>query len=218
MHRILEPELMEEESQVKAYADANFEQPHNLFIEKVQQWLHTPFSGNVLDLGCGPGDISCRFARVYPGCRIDAVDGSKPMLDYGILSLTDELSQRIHFIHAKIPDADLPLAHYDVIISNSLLHHLPDAQVLWDTIKRYAKSGTLVTIMDLLRPETEELAKAMVQQYTKNEAPVLQDDFYHSLLAAFTRDEIERQLQIAGLNFSVQQISDRHVFIAGVIG
>ena len=36
MQRILEPELMEDESQVRAYALADFSEPHDRFIQRLK--------------------------------------------------------------------------------------------------------------------------------------------------------------------------------------
>ena len=52
MQRTLEPELMEEQDQVKAYAEADFAIPHNEFIQLIQQRLgDRQFNGFALDLG-----------------------------------------------------------------------------------------------------------------------------------------------------------------------
>jgi trans-aconitate methyltransferase len=212
----LEPELMEQPEQVKAYAEADFEAPHSRFIELLQQHFNRPeFAGTALDLGCGPGDISRRFAIAYPNARVEALDGSKAMLDYAALMLPPELAVRMAFIHAKLPVTRLPQSGYAVIFSNSLLHHLPAPQVLWDTVKQFANAGAFVAAMDLLRPAGIAAAQRLVEQYAADEPPILQTDFYASLLAAFTLKEIKQQLRTAELSLAIQQIGDRHVFISG---
>ena len=81
MDRIPEPELMTGAEQVEAYAGANFEQPHQRLIELLHERFSTlPASGTALDLGCGPGDIACRFALTFPGWHVHGLDGSLPML------------------------------------------------------------------------------------------------------------------------------------------
>jgi ubiquinone/menaquinone biosynthesis C-methylase UbiE len=218
MKRQLEPELMVDEYQVIAYAQADFEIPHQDFIQRLSAWVNEPnFSGMALDLGCGPGDISFRFAKAFPLSSLHAVDGSQPMLNAALAALSSDLALQICFIKGLLPDVILPQSDYDIIFSNSLLHHLPDPQVLWQTIKNYAKPGTRIIIMDLLRPANLALAQKMVQNYTTNEPEILQQDFYHSLLAAFSLEEISTQLEQADLKLQVEQISDRHVFITGVI-
>jgi len=207
---------MDDEEQVKAYAEADFELPHNQFIQCLKLVVQNPaFDGVALDLGCGPGDISRRFVEAYPGSQVHAVDGSKVMLKYGKWLLSPFLQKRIHFIHGRLPICLLPQPSYEVIFSNSLLHHLPDPMTLWQIVKKYSRSGTCVGIMDLLRPDSVESAQSMVDTYAGNEPRILQQDFYNSLLAAFRLEEIEQQLRIADLQFNIEKVSDRHIFISG---
>ena len=68
---------MLDEEQVRAYADADFEAPHNHFIELLAaRFQRLPQKGLALDLGCGSGDICRRYAAQFPGWRIDGIDGS----------------------------------------------------------------------------------------------------------------------------------------------
>ncbi len=218
MNRVLEPELMEDEVQVKAYAEADFVVPHQQFIQLLKDFINDPsFNGHGLDLGCGPGDISFRFAKAFPKSKLDAVDGSQPMLDYAKKLTTPALKKRVNFINGLLPDVTLPQSNYEIIFSNSLLHHLPDPRTLWQSIKNYSKPGTRVIIMDLLRPATVKEARQLVERYVANEPEILRTDFYNSLRAAFNLKEITAQLAQAELNFNIVQISDRHVFITGVI-
>lgn len=217
MLRELEPELMEDPEQVKAYAEADFEIPHQAFIDRLEDFVSEPgFNGTALDLGCGPCDIALRFAKTFPFSRVDALDGSKSMLDYASL-LIPCLGNRIRLIHGRLPFFNLPEQSYEIIYSNSFLHHLPDPQVLWRAIKFAAKPGARIAVMDLLRPDSRNAARKLVANYASTEPEILQHDFYHSLLAAFTLDEIAGQLNEAGLALKLEQISDRHVFIKGIM-
>lgn len=215
---MLEPELMEDFDQVKAYAEADFEIPHNQFIERIKAAFGlADFKGEALDLGCGPGDISFRFADAFPESQILAIDGSVAMINFAKSLSASVQEKRIHFMLGRLPDVILPKSVYEIIYSNSLLHHLPDPVILWSFIRKYASSGTCVAIMDLLRPDTIKDAQIMVETYACHEAKILQHDFYHSLLAAFSIEEIKQQLNDLNLNFAIEQISDRHVFISGVM-
>ena len=214
MQRIPEPELMDDHAQAQAYANADFEEPHENFVTMfAQAFPGRDFEGAFLDLGCGPGDITRRVAKRFPNIHIDAVDGAAAMLDQG-RRLTDE--PRIHFIHGLLPDCPLPQPHYDGIFSNSLLHHLADPMVLWRSVQRYAKPGAPVFIMDLMRPDSEQTARGFVQQYAAGEPQILQQDFYNSLLAAFEIGEVQQQLKDCDLDhLQVKQVSDRHWTVSG---
>ncbi len=218
MKRLLEPELMIEPEQVSAYANADFDEPHSNFIRMLGSYYNSRGDlRTVLDLGCGPGDVTFKFAAAFPETIIDAVDGSGEMLDFAnkILAKKPELHGRIIYHHSMIQEFKSS-PKYDLIFSNSLLHHLPDPMVLWNKIKEVSSPETYIFIMDLLRPETIEEAVKLKALYVRGEPEVLQKDFYNSLLAAFEIDEVREQLSQAGLGkLEVQQITDRHIIVFG---
>jgi ubiquinone/menaquinone biosynthesis C-methylase UbiE len=218
MERIPEPDLMNEAVQVRAYAQADFSEPHNYCIELLQNSLpDLPQTGLALDLGCGPGDITIRFARAFRDWRIDGLDGATAMLSYGHAAVRQAgLSDRIRLVEAYLPNGDAPHSIYDLIFSNSLLHHLTDPHTLWQSIHRWAKPSTRIFIMDLMRPDTAAIAAEFVSQYAANEPEILRRDFYNSLLAAHSIQEIQAQLRQAQLaHLSVKPVSDRHFIIWG---
>ena len=219
MQRQVEPELMETEAQARAYAKADFEAPHSRLVDLFRErFPGAPSTARVLDLGCGPGDVALRFAAAYPGWRIDGVDGSAAMLAAADICHRRHpgLRDRVRLLHGMLPDCPLPEAQYDVVICNSLLHHLHDPDVLWRSVRTWAAPGAPVFIADLRRPPTSAEARRLTDLYTQGEAEVLRRDFYHSLHAAFEPDEIRAQLEAAGLDhFSIDQPSDRHILIWG---
>ncbi len=118
---------------------------------------------------------------------------------------------RVELYQGYLPGARLPRERYPVIISNSLLHHLEDPAVLWESVRRYGAAGARVFVQDLMRPNSEAEAQALTRLYTAGEAPLLQRDFLHSLRAAYTVAEVEAQLGQAELShFQVRPVSDRH--------
>ena len=217
MHRIPEPELMDDEAQASAYAEADFEAPHSYFIELFQQTFpQLNINGSVLDLGCGPADISLRFAKAYPECEVHGVDGAAAMLALGDKAVRRaRLQERIHLLQGYLPGVSLPLQQYGTVISNSLLHHLADPMTLWQTLQEYAAPAAPVFIMDLMRPESTQQAQALVDEYAAEEPEVLQHDFYHSLLAAYAPQEVQQQLSVLALPLTVKVVSDRHLVITG---
>lgn len=217
MQRIPEPELMDDEAQAQAYAAADFEAPHSYFIELFQQTYPTlSINGSVLDLGCGPADISVRFAKAYPECELHGVDGAAAMLALGEQAVQQAgLQDRIRLLPGYIPGAGLPRQQYDVVISNSLLHHLADPMALWQTLQDYAASAAPVFVMDLMRPASTQQARSLVDEYAAGEPEVLQHDFYHSLLAAYTPQEVQQQLSVLSLPLTVKVVSDRHFIVTG---
>lgn len=219
MKRIPEPELMLEPGQVAAYASADFERPHSSFIKLfIDKFPGEDLSGKAIDLGCGPGDITFRFASEFPNIKIHAVDGSLTMIRYAnnLLASRDDIRERIIFIHSMI-DKYRRGHKYNWIISNSLLHHLHDPRVFWESIKKFAAEGCRIMIMDLYRPASMEEAMELTNKYTKDGPDILKRDFYNSLLASFNVDEVKDQIGSARLDLSVEKVTDRHMIIYGSV-
>jgi len=207
------------QAQALAYAQADFEEPHSACVRLFQEKLGSAaVHGALWDVGCGPGDITLRLAETFPDLRVDGVDGSPAMLSLAQAALVrrPQLVDRVRFFEGIIPEVVPPESAYGFMFSNSLLHHLPDPTVLWVTIRRYGLPGCRVFVHDLRRPAAEDEAQALVDQYSVGEPEVLRNDFYNSLLAAFTPEEIQTQLAQVGLDgLAVEAQGDRHVAVYG---
>ena len=218
MDRVLEPELMEGAEQALAYAKADFEKENQGFVDLFRKFFPDFTSGHVLDLGCGPADIPIRFVQALPDCQVTGIDGSAEMIRLAGEAVKHAgLAPRIslHCVRMQTFAPEEPAA---AGISNSLLHHVPNPYQFWYRLKQLVQPGSPVLVMDLLRPESPEAAQAIVDQYAATEAPILRRDFYHSLLAAFTEDEVAAQL--AELNLSrllIDVVDDRHWVVGGRI-
>lgn len=218
MERTPEPELMDDVAQAKAYAEADFSRENQDFVNLFREYFPDWTAGHVIDLGCGPADIPIRFARSYPGAQITAVDASAPMIALAEKAVKEAgLADRIRLHCERFQQLTLDEPG-DAALSNSLLHHLPNPLQFWYRLKQLVKPGSAVLVMDLLRPESDEAAQAIVEQYAAGEQPILKRDFYHSLLAAYTEDEVAAQL--AEMNLSrllIDVPDDRHWVVGGLI-
>ncbi|MFQ5442711.1 MAG: class I SAM-dependent methyltransferase, partial [Thermodesulfobacteriota bacterium] len=214
MERVTEPELMEDMAEARAYAEADFSEPHSHIMKVFEKkFPGVKIKGNILDLGCGPGDITFRFARRFPEAHIIGVDGSAAMIGLAEKRKAGEPDavERITFVRGRIPGAPIPPRDYGAIVTNSLLHHLPRPMVLWETVVEYAAPGAIIFVADLMRPASVDEARRMVEKYSSEEPEVLKRDFYNSLLAAFSPEEVQEQIREAGLpELKIKKISDRH--------
>ena len=218
MDRVLEPELMEDEHQVSAYAAADFEEENQGFVDRFREYFPEFTEGHILDLGCGPGDIPVRFARALPACRITGVDASEPMIGLaGVVVKQAGLADRITFRCERFQAVSL-VEPVDAAVSNSLLHHVPNPLQFWYRLRQLVKPDSPVLVMDLLRPDSPEEAQAIVDRYAAKEPKILRRDFYCSLLAAFTEDEVAAQLTEMNLSrLIVDVVDDRHWVVSGII-
>ncbi len=217
MERVTEPELMDDEQQSIAYAQADFSTSNQLYVDSLVRDFPTHLRA-VVDIGCGPADVVIRLATAAPHAAITAIDGSAPMIALGrTAARAARVDDRLTLLHTRIPGPPPASQSFDAVLSKDLLHHLPDPRVLWNEVTRLGRPGAAVYVMDLVRPDSEDTARAMVKEGAGSEHPILQHDFYQSLLAAFTMDEVRAQVATAGLDLTVAPIGVRHMLIKGTI-
>lgn len=221
MLRTLEPELMDDAEQARAYAAADFDEVNQAFVDR---FLTLPGASSVrrlIDLGCGPCDIPIRLCERLPQLSVTALDGSEAMLGLARQAIASRATQptglerRIELRCARLPLPASQADQFDAVISNSLLHHLPEPEVLWQSLRQLAAPGALLLVVDLIRPPSRQAADALVERYARDEHPVLKRDFLNSLLAAFTLQEVKQQLASVGLTLEVDVVSDRHLVAHG---
>ena len=206
---------MDEREQAEAYALADWSESHGKIAGYFKQRFPKFASGRVVDLGCGAADVTIRFAKAYAGVTLLGVDGSQEMLAFGRRHVHDAgLDSRITLERRYLPDPSLEAGEFDAALSNSLLHHLNNPMTLWYAASRAAKPGAPVMVIDLLRPADRETAARLVAEHAAEAPLILQRDFLASLHAAYTTDEVERQLITAGLHdFQVDAVDEFH-FVA----
>lgn len=208
---------MDEQDQAEAYASADWSASHGKIPDYFRERFPTFKRGPVLDLGCGPADVTIRFARAFPEVTILGVDGSEAMLSFGRRYVHEAgLDSRVVLEKRYLPDPALESGQFDAVICNSLLHHLSDPLVMWQSAARCAKPHAPVLIVDLLRPADAETAARLVAENAEGAPPVLVRDFVASLHAAYTLDEVREQLKTAGLSgFRVEQPDELHLLVWG---
>ena len=211
---------MDSEAQTEAYAQADFTEPNRLFVQRFFARFGAAGAGDrAVDLGCGPADISIRFSQMYPACQVTGADAGQNMLRQAEAAVQISAARgRVELACCRLPDLSALTPPYDAIISNSLLHHLPRGEVLWQALRELGAPGSRVMVMDLRRAESREAARALVEQHSAGEPEVLKQDFENSLCAAFTPEEIAAQLLLHGLErLEISCPSDRHLTVMGTL-
>lgn len=218
MQRILEKEIMDDKEGALAYAKADMSKSNQFFVDKLLQ-KYSKNLNNVLDIGCGPADIPIRLVKAEPDVNITAVDASDKMIELAKNNVKKEkYENNIKLMKAHLPGLPFLPHSFDTIISNSLLHHLPDPMLFWEEIKLLGKKSAIIFVMDLFRPNSPEKAKEIVEREAGNAPKIHKEDFYNSLLAAFTLSEVKDQLRSAGLhNVKAEIVSDIHWLASGTI-
>ena len=110
--------------------------------------------GRTLDIGTGPGQIVLKLARRLTRWKFVGVDRSPNMIAQGIASLTPavELTGRVHFDVADGHQLPFRDGTFDLVVCNSVLHHIAEPQKLLAEIVRLSKPGGAILLRDLRRP------------------------------------------------------------------
>jgi len=202
---------MDLDAEAAAYASADFADVNAAFTERLLEIAPATTEAFAVDLGTGPGDIPLRVLRARPYWRVVAVDASFPMLEFAQGAAT---VAPIVWTQADAKRLPFAARSMDVVFSNSILHHITEVGLFWAEVSRIAKPGATVFLRDLARPGSPAAARAIVDKYAGTESPLLQEEFYRSLLSAYTPDEVRLQLAQAGLaGFEVVLSTDRHLDI-----
>jgi len=215
--RIPEPEVMDDALEVEAYRQADFTEVNTACARRALAVAGRSVRGRAIDLGTGPAEIPVILCSLAPSWRIVAVDASRAMLRAARNRIAAAgLSRRVRLVRGDATDLALVRGPFDLVISNSLVHHLPDPIPFWREVGRLAGRSGAILVQDLARPRTRERAWALVRLHARGSSPLLRRLFYRSLLAAFTTNEVREQLRAArlGRGFRVRMASDRHLEVS----
>ena len=213
MRRTPESELMESTEQARAYSCADFSESNNIFVNNLFRESKVNDKTKILDIGCGDGEIPIQIFK-RKNCDITAVDGSEAMLDEFYKKVKNNKITNIKIMNSLIDDQLLVDSKFDIVMSNSLVHHINDIKSFWKNLIRLTDNNGIILCMDLQRPDDESSLINLLQTYGGNNL-TLKKDFENSLRAAYTIDEIKSQLnEINKISFTIKPVSDRHFFVS----
>ena len=210
LERILEPEVMDTWEDAVEYDAMDFVEVNTAFAQRALELA--PPSGLLLDGGTGTARIPILIVNQNLELKIIAIDLSPNMLKYGEGNVIDAgLTAQIFLVFADATKLEYPDNRFDMVISNSLIHHLPDPLPFLKEINRVIEPNAGILIRDLIRPADQNILLSQVTKYAADCNDRQRKLFEDSLCAAFTLKEVETMLVESGIHgASVVQSSDRH--------
>lgn len=209
--RVLEPEVMDSWEEAVEYDAMDFTEVNTAFAESVIE-LGPHFPAKVLDVGTGTARIPVLIAAKCPQWQIWGIDLAQNMLQLGLQHVKNAGLEQQIFLETvdakKMPYSD---GQFQMVVSNSLVHHLPDPLRFFHEIARVLQPQGAIFIRDLIRPVDVETVDALVAsigaEYDEQQKKLFRD----SLHAALTLDEVRDLIEQANLSdVKVYQSSDRH--------
>jgi trans-aconitate methyltransferase len=229
MERIPEPELMEEKKQVISYDKADFSEGEVNLINQIDHYLlrkniSLGEKDLIVDLGCGPGNISEKLAIKWPNTEVIGIDGSKEMIlraEYNKnISNNQKKLKNLLYICSDIKDikSDNFLFNKEIslLVSNSLIHHITYIEDFFNTIKSLSSNSTVNFHKDLKRPLDEKSALELKAQCSKIYNETLTNDYYASLKASHTFKELKKfTLENNLSSLEVFEDGDKYLIVYG---
>jgi ubiquinone/menaquinone biosynthesis C-methylase UbiE len=209
--RVPEPEVMDESGEVEAYSSAAAQSYLSKIDDRfvaharrlIASLIAADVAGTVLDIGTGPGQIALKLAARLPGWLVVGVDRSPNMIRHAVAARQSAQSTQqppgrkpaeVEFLVADASRLPFPEASFDLVLCNSVLHHLENPASLLSEIARVARPDGAILLRDLRRPS--RLAYPLHSRwYGRHYAGTMYRLYCDSLRAAYTFDELSALLQ-----------------------
>jgi ubiquinone/menaquinone biosynthesis C-methylase UbiE len=210
MDRILEPEVMDTWLEATAYDAMDFTAVNTGFA--TEAIALDPHAIKVLDLGTGTARIPILMCQQRPQYLFMGIDLAQSMLIIGQRNVeAAQLTQRIRLERVDSKQTPYPDLEFDMVISNSLVHHLPEPLSLFQEIKRLVKLDGAILVRDLIRPANELIVNELVAKIGEGYDLRQRQLFRDSLQAALTLAEVQSLIDRVGLaGVKLTQSSELH--------
>jgi len=231
MDREPEPELMNNKSQVKAYCAADFSLGEINLIKFISNYLkvnNINLSKNdlIVDLGCGPGNISEKLSERWPEVNVLGIDGSQEMIREAesrifkskIINKYKNLNYLCSDIRKIYSDEIFSRKEITLLVSNSFIHHIIDLDNFFKFIINLSSVETINFHKDLIRPKDEETALKLKDKCSQKYSIILTNDYYASLKASYRKNEIREKILELNLNsMNVFEESEEYLIVYGKV-
>jgi ubiquinone/menaquinone biosynthesis C-methylase UbiE len=208
--RRLEPEVMDSPEEACDYDAMDHTAVNRLFVADFLACWHG--RSPILDVGTGTAQIPIELCRHAPSARVVGIDLAEHMLRVGRDNvLRAGWEDRLRLERADAKRMPYETGSFAAVISNSIVHHIPEpAQVLAEMV-RVAGPGAVLFVRDLLRPSDEAALQGLVATYTGEANAHQRQMFADSLRAALTLEEMREMVAVLGFDpVTVRPSSDRH--------
>lgn len=212
LHRILEPEVMDSFEEAFEYDSMDHSQVNEVFCIDFLNVRKSTDGVQILDVGTGTAQIPIAMCRHNSNLKITAIDLADSMLELGNKNIKAAgLQDSITLAKVDSKCMSYPDESFDQVISNSIIHHIPNPIACFEEMVRVTKKNGLLFIRDLLRPSLEHELLNIVKMHAGDASPRQKQLFTHSLHASLSLSEVREMVESSGFDASsVTQSSNRH--------
>ena len=212
LHRILEPEVMDTLEEAFEYDSMDHSQVNEVFCNDFFAARNLTDGAQILDVGTGTAQIPIAMCKRNSGLKITAIDLAESMLTLGNKNIqTARLQDSITLGQVDSKKMPYPDGSFDQVVSNSIIHHIPNPLECFKEMIRVTKKDGLLFIRDLLRPFSLVELQNIVNLHAGDATPKQKQLFTDSLHASLSLTEVQEMVKLFGFeSFTVIQSSNRH--------
>jgi ubiquinone/menaquinone biosynthesis C-methylase UbiE len=208
--RFLEPEVMDTADEARDYDAMDHSAVNRAFAADFFALYRS--DGPVLDVGTGTAQIPIELCRRSATLSVIAIDLAEHMLRIAERNVAAAgLTGRVRLERVNARGLPYPDGHFPAVVSNSIIHHIPNPTDCFAEVARVCGPGGVLFVRDLLRPDSGDELRRIVDTYAAGANDHQRTLFAASLHAALTLDEV--RAAVGRLGFApelVRQTSDRH--------
>lgn len=128
-----------------------------------------PQAKELLDVGCGAGNLTLRMLSRIPGLNCTLNDLSLPMLERAKVRVSGQTTGQITLIQQDMRDLELPSDQFDIVLASATLHHLRDDadwENMFQKFYRILKPGGSIWISDIVTQEAPVLERMFQKRFS----------------------------------------------------
>ena len=134
-------------------------------LKSIFIYLNPDFSPkNILELGCGTGNLTQLICLKYPEAKITTVDISADC----IAECKSRISpSNVEYIKSDFKDIDLPEDTFDLVVSTISIHHLKDTdkELLFQKLYRYQTPNGVLSFCDQFSGENKFIYQKHMERW-----------------------------------------------------
>ncbi len=180
--RTLEPEVMDTDEAARAYDAMDHREVNSRFVDDFlvafpeavvtasgdDDWLDPDSRVSILDLGTGTAQIPIELCQRTDLVRVMAADAAIAMLEIVRVNVEfASVQQQIQLDHVDAKKLHYRDGMFDAVMSNSIVHHIPEPAIVLAEAVRVTCAGGLLFFRDLLRPDNGDTLDKLVETYAE---------------------------------------------------
>jgi SAM-dependent methyltransferase len=107
---------------------------------------HLEAGSRLLDCGCGPGSMSCDFAKIVVSGHVTGIDLEQSQIDLARARASEQGLTNATFLIGSIYNLPFPDSSFDVVFAHAIFEHISDPEKALAEMLRVLEPGGLVAI------------------------------------------------------------------------